>query len=218
MSGKEFIGSVAVSLLAIGAITLFILPLLYPAIQTDVEDTDSGISSLQEDLEIAQSDISDLQDEAKGIVLQSLYKEFSTSAQILDSNTGSYIPVPDTELEITIGDDSKIDAVFSGIYVLGVSNSLDSDRLSFNIALIVEDVGNKTLRIAYYEVGTYPDHREFSSSFYINYVTNSLPTGTYTVSVAWISNEDQPGTTNYLPFTTPNANYTRSLWIQEFSG
>ncbi|MFX1518040.1 MAG: hypothetical protein ACFFC6_17200, partial [Promethearchaeota archaeon] len=205
MSGKELIGSIAISFIAMGVITLFVLPQLYPAIQTGTDDSDlqSDISNLQDDLEQAQTDISDLQDEVKGIVIQSLYEEFSTTAQILDSDTGSYIPVPDTELEITIQSDSKIAAVFSGVYVLGVSNSLDSDRLSFNIALIVEGAGNRTLRIAYYEMGTYPDHREFSSSFYINYMTDSLAEGTYTISVAWISNEDQPGTTNYLLFTTP---------------
>lgn len=198
MSTKVFVGSVLVAVIISSVIGLFALPLLYPIVYEDV------------------STIPGFADE--GIVLQSLYKEFSTTAQIFDLEIGTYKPVPDTELNITIQTNSRINAVFSSIYILGVSDSLSpGQRVGFNISLGIEGMGNKTVRIAYFETSSYSALREFSSTFYLNFVSKPLPAGTYKVSLSWISIADLSGTSYFL-FTTPNANFTRSLWIQEYKG
>jgi hypothetical protein len=180
MSGKVFAGSVFVSLLGMGLISMFALPLLYPSLQTNLQDDDIGI------------------------VLQSKYIERSSQAQIVDSATTSWVDVPDTKMNITIETNSRIYALFNSMYVLGVSNSLDSDRVAFNISLQIEGVGQRISRISYFEMGTYSDMREFSSTFTLNYMTEELTAGTY------------PGN-NYLLFSTPSANFTRTLVVQELS-
>jgi hypothetical protein len=196
MSAKVFLGSVLLAVIISSAIGIFAFPMLYPIIYGDV------------------SPIPGYTDE--GIVLQSLYREFSTTAQILDDDNDSYIPVPDTELNITVQANSRITAVFSSLYILGISDSLaPSKRVGFNISLGVEGIGNKITRISYFETSSYSAIREFSSTFYLNYVSTPLPAGTYTVSLSWISIEEYPSF-NYLLFNTPNANFTRSLWIQEY--
>ncbi len=192
MSGKVFAGSVFISLLGMGLISMFALPLLYPSLQTNLQDDDIGI------------------------VLQSKYIGRSSQAQIIDSATSSWIDVPDTKMNITIETNSRIYALFNSMYVLGVSNSLDSDRVAFNISLQIEGVGQRISRISYFEMGTYSDMREFSSTFTLNYMTEELTAGTYEVSLSWISLIDHPGN-NYLLFSTPSANFTRTLVVQELS-
>lgn len=196
MSGKEFLGSIAISFIAIGVIILFVLPFLYPAMQTDIED--------------------------EGIVLQTKYKEFLSTAQILDDNTGSYILVPDTELNITVQNNSKLAVIFSGRYSLGLSDELSTgDKVAFNITLSVFDslnvlVGNRTARISYKTdepIGT--TILEISGIFYLDYLTSPLSAGTYTVSLSWISLYNRSGTTYFL-FTTPLANFPRSIRLIEY--
>ena len=189
MSGKLFVGSVLISLIGMGLITIFAIPLLYPGLQIGTVN--------------------------QGIVYQSKYLEISSLAQVDDSQISSMIQVPDTVMNITVQSKSRIYALFNSHYILGISNALDSDRVAFQIVLKVEDVGQRTSRIAYYEVGTYPDAREFSSTFTLNYLTEQLTKGTYKVGLYWISMSEQDGF-NYLLFSTPAANYTRTLLVQEY--
>jgi hypothetical protein len=196
MSAKEVIGSVLLAVIISSAIGIFAFPMLYPIVYGDV----SAIPGVTDD----------------GIVVQSIYREFSTFAQIHDSETSSYNQVPDTRVNITIQENSTINAVFSSLYILGVSNTLGpSQRVGFNISLGVDGIGSRTTRISYFETGTFSANREFSSTFYLNFVSMPLPAGTYTVSLSWISIADQDGI-NYFLFNTPLANFTRSLWIQEY--
>ncbi|MFW9778505.1 MAG: hypothetical protein ACFFE8_06590 [Candidatus Heimdallarchaeota archaeon] len=196
MSTKAVAGSVLLAVIISSAIGLFALPLLYPIVYEDVS-TIPGFTD-------------------GGIVLQSIYGEFTTTAQILDSDNDTYISVPDTKLNITIQSNSRIVSVYSSLYILGVSGSLSpSQRVGFNVSLGIEGIGKKTTRISYFETSAYPATREFSSTFYLNFVSAPLPAGSYTVALSWISIQDQDGL-SYLLFNTPAANFTRSLWIQEY--
>ncbi|MFX0182649.1 MAG: hypothetical protein ACFE95_06150 [Candidatus Hodarchaeota archaeon] len=60
MSGKEFIGSIAISFIAIGVVTLFILPFLYPAMQANIEDFQTDLNNTKSDITEIESDITDL--------------------------------------------------------------------------------------------------------------------------------------------------------------
>lgn len=196
MSGKIFLGSVLVSIVSMSLITVIALPILYPNIQT-IQPNQTG-----------------------GILVQSKYMETSSLAQKTDVATlGTY--VPDTEMNITIQEDSQIYAVFNSPYVLGVSDSLSNDNVSFRLSLSIRNsdpsiVGSRNARIFYFEEGTYTDAREFSSTVTMNYLSEELPAGVYNIDVTWASLGDRPGT-NYLLFSTTDANATRSLFVQEFS-
>ena len=221
MSGKEFIGSIAISIIAIGVMTLFVMPQLYPVIQTGIDDTQTDISDLQSDVENIQSDIADLQAESNGIVLQIKYKEFYSPAQILDDDIGSYIPIPDTELSITVQNNSRLAVIFSGRYSIGLDDSLGHDKVAFNISMNINDstgklVGRRQTRISYYPDGPLSDRLEISGILYLDYVTNPLNEGTYTVSLSWISLYDQVDTT-YLVLTSTPANFPRSLRLIEYA-
>jgi hypothetical protein len=229
MSGKEFIGSIAISFIAIGAVALFALPLLYPAMQTNMEDiqtglnnTESDITDLQSDITDLQSDITDLQSEDKGIVLQTRYQEFFSTAQISDDDTGAYISVPDTELDITIQSNSRLTVIFSGRYSLGLSTSLlAGEKVAFNITLSVFNsldvlVGNRTARLSYKtDTAIGSQTREISGIFYLDYVTSPLSAGTYTVALSWVSLYDTSGQ-SYFIFTTPSAYFPRSIRLIEY--
>ncbi|MFX0171866.1 MAG: hypothetical protein ACFE9L_08100 [Candidatus Hodarchaeota archaeon] len=72
------------------------------------------MNNTKSDISEIESDIIDLQSEDKGIVLQTQYKEFFSTAQILDDYTGTYISVPDTELDITVQSNSRLAVIFTG--------------------------------------------------------------------------------------------------------
>jgi hypothetical protein len=77
-------------------------------------------------------------------------------------------------------------------------------------------VGNRTARISYppdESIGT--GTREISGIFYLEYLTSPLSAGTYTVSLSWISLYNRSGTTHSL-FTTPLANFSRSIRLIEY--
>ncbi|MHA2238003.1 MAG: hypothetical protein ACXAB2_06505 [Candidatus Hodarchaeales archaeon] len=196
MSGKVFLGSVGVSLLAMGLITLVGFPIMYPGLNPG-----QPISL-----------------ENSGLVIQQKYLELSSMAQVVDQET-SYKQVPGTELNMTVLNQSRILAQFTSPYVLGISNSLVSDRIGFIISLIITDGSgyneSRVARVAYYDsIGT-SSQQELSSTLFINFLTDPLSEGTYQVFLTFKSIEDKPGT-SYLLFSTPLANFTRTLLVQEY--
>lgn len=189
MGSKEFLASVVVSLVVISGVGFLGLPIIFPVLQ--------------------ESDISDF-----GLVFQSQYLEVNTQASITDDSDSFYTDVPNTSLNITIKSQSRIFTSFNSPYILGVGDGFTAQRIAFNVTLGVEGVGNRTMRLASFDTGTTTSIREVASSVYIQYATNPLPAGTYTIKVKYIS-VTQFTNLGYLTFNVPTANFTRSLWVME---
>ncbi|MFX1286440.1 MAG: hypothetical protein ACFFB5_22585 [Promethearchaeota archaeon] len=189
MSGKEFIGSIAVSLLAIGAITLFVLPQLYPVIQAGTDDTQTDISSLKSDVEEIQSDITDLQSESNGILLQTKKLVTNDHAEITEEDTTLQL-MNNTSLVITVQQGSRLNARFSGVFRLAMK-SLEVKHADYKITLMLQGVTGQTTHISYWDYqGTTTNSLYLTYSVYIELLTDSLDAGTYTIAVWWQSLED----------------------------
>ncbi|MHA1986743.1 MAG: hypothetical protein ACW98D_08900 [Promethearchaeota archaeon] len=161
MSGKGIIGSIvaSVTLSAIitGGLSFLILPIIYPNMKQD-----------------------------EGIVLQEVYVEFNTAANITYNNI-SYQKIPDTEASITIKENSKLSITFNAMFMLLLEASY-SGACAYNISLVVNGYGNKTYTIAYIKDGT--GLRLIPINFYATFITGTLSTGTYLVEVYWKSYND----------------------------
>ncbi|MFW9917865.1 MAG: hypothetical protein ACFFGZ_19875 [Candidatus Thorarchaeota archaeon] len=199
-SAQVFIFSVISSILVMSALTLYILP--------DISEELNAPLSQEEEQEILSED--------QGIVIQSKYQTWDSRAVLDDSSTSSYAQIPDTSLSITIQAQSRIAAVFMSDYWLRLEDLPAGDELRYNISLAVEGVGNESIVVNYYDSVSLTI-KEISSTLYIDYVTASLPAGTYTVSVWWMSELNQFDL-NSLRLSDTNEPHTRSLWVQELKG
>ncbi|MCK4848686.1 MAG: hypothetical protein KAT16_06670 [Candidatus Heimdallarchaeota archaeon] len=194
-TGKNFafIGlNVMLSVLIMSVVTIYVLP---PIIE------DLNTSNGSKDM---------------GIVLQSKYELYDERASINDSETTGSQLIPNTTMLITIQNQSRISAVFSG-YTYLVISSLDAGHLiHYNISLIIEGVGHRDTYVRYRTT----DHEVLTelSDFhiYMDFVTDPLPAGTYKVSVSWISHNDHDGV-SYLTFNWDPEDPLRSLWVQELA-
>ena len=196
MSGKSVVGSIIgstiISVLIIGALLFFIGPMLLPGLT-------------EQDDELAERDL----------VLQYKYDEWNTEAYIWDHDDSSYMKMEDTEINITIEQDSRIYATFSAMALLSLDDSF-TVRNSYNISLVVEDVVNRTIMVIYFDGAPATSYyRETSVNLFINLVTDSLPAGTYTVAIYWKSTYNAIGTNSLSVAHAPKYNYTRTMFIQE---
>ncbi|MCP4763047.1 MAG: hypothetical protein GY870_14825 [archaeon] len=124
--------------------------------------------------------------------------------------------MPETLLNITIKENSKITAVFSGVVTIWLDSLLNSD-INFNVSLGVEGVGNKSVIISnYFDGGIAKDHY-VENTFYLYYETGSLTAGTYNISVKWRSLHTTAGTNQLLFSDVYPGERTRSLLVQELS-
>ena len=101
MSGKEVVGSILISLILMSAIVFFALPFIFP-----------GVSE-------------------KNIVVQSKYAEWRTTAMIYDSETTAYEKISDTELNITIQENSQLAIIFTADALLHLSGSFTGKNSYF---------------------------------------------------------------------------------------
>jgi hypothetical protein len=151
--------------------------------------------------------------EDQGIVLQSIYLEANTIETLSDTET-TYEKVPGTELNITINENSKILAQFSSSATLTLGSTF-TGGVNFFIALVVEGVGNRTVRIHFFEnsggVGYTRESPGFINTFY---QTGTLASGTYIVSVYWKCESDATGS-NSIGFFNYGGNKPRALLVQE---
>ncbi len=195
MSGKGVVGAIIASVILsvgiTGALAYFLLPVVFPNITEEPPTY-----------------------EDQGIVLQSIYYETDSAAVIIDTDT-TYEKVPDTEVNITIEQNSRIQATFSGDFRLAVDGSFKGG-CNFFIVLKIEGIGNRTMRIHFYDnTGPYPTTtRVFSHNLNIGYQTEGLSAGTYTISVHWMSEYDATGYAQ-LNLAYPGSNRTRTLLVQE---
>lgn len=184
MSGKGIVGSIIGSIVGSVAImtllTIFVIPMFLPGMQS--------------------------------IVLQSIYVETSSSASIPDTQV-TYQKIPDTEINITIKQNSKILATFSAEGSMTIDGTLNG-AVNFYVALVIEGISNRTQRIHFYDGTGYGATREFAVNLGTTYQTIDLPAGTYTVTVYWKSDADATGS-NSLNLSTFAGNRTRGLLVQE---
>lgn len=151
--------------------------------------------------------------EDKGILVQSIYLENNSQAFIVDSDT-IYEEVPDTEINITIEQNSRILAIFSGEATLSIGTTFNFG-VNFFVTLDIEGVGNRTMRIHFYDNGgPTATTREITHNLCNVYQSEPLPAGTYTVSVYWKSEYDATGSAQLILSTIANPK-TRALLVQE---
>jgi hypothetical protein len=125
----------------------------------------------------------------------------------------------DTELNITTNGNSSLLVSFSAMSIITLDVAF-TFRAGYNVSLIVENGGNRTIEVDYYDGGAaYGSIRQISMDLYINYLTPKLPAGTYTVNVYWKSGYDATGTQNSLSVAhmggSTDYNFTRTLLVQE---
>ncbi len=203
MSGKSvfgsIIGSTIISVLIIGVLLYFIGPILLPGLTEQDADLQNKYDELAE----------------RDLVLQYKYDEWNTAAYIWDHDDSSYMKMEDTEINITIEQDSRIYATFSAMALLSLDDSF-AGRSSYNISLVVEDVVNRTIMVIYFDGAPATSYyRETSVNLYINLVTESLPAGAYTVAIYWVSTYNAIGTNSLSVAHAPKYNYTRTMFVQE---
>jgi len=195
-TGKNIalIGSnVILSVLVMSVVSIFILP----PIIADLNPSSNGSNDT-------------------GIVLQSKYEMYDARASINDSETTSYQLVPDTTMLISVQNQSRISAVFSGYYYISISSMDAGHILHYNLSLDIKGIGNRFTHVRYHTT----DHNILTETtgfnMYLDYVTDPLPAGTYNVSVFWMSLNDHDGT-SYFTFNWDPEDALRALWVQELA-
>ena len=143
--------------------------------------------------------------------------EEQTETRITDNDL-IFTKLLDTEVIFTIKDQSSILAQFVGdfestVYFIGYWN--------FEIALVIKNVGNQTSFIKH--TGTSDSVNQYDShNIVINYLTQSLSAGNYTVGVYWRSiythaSQNAYLKTYYLDQNLNQANTTRTLTLWEIA-
>lgn len=158
--------------------------------------------------------------DTKNTVIQTKYGEWNSPAYIFD-NQLSYVKMEDTELTITASANSRLLVSFSAMSIMTLDSAF-TFRAGYNISLVVENMGNRTIQADYYDGGAaYGSVRQISMNLYINYLTPNLPAGTYKVEVYWKSGFDATGSANSLSVAhmgVTDYNFTRTLLVQELRG
>jgi hypothetical protein len=151
----------------------------------------------------------------RDVVLQYQYGEWNSPAYIYDDDL-VYEKMNDTEITITIEQDSRLFVEFSAIALLALDSTF-AVRSSYNVSLVVAGVTNRTMMVLYYYGGpSIGQFRELTYNLHMNLVTQPLPAGTYTIEVFWKSTFDTTGTLNSLSVAhAPTYVYPRTLFVQE---
>ncbi len=103
--------------------------------------------------------------------------------------------------------------VFSGMGLIYLDSSF-SGAIAYKIALVVEGVDNRTLMVNYYDGNPTSGYHWLTYNLYMNFMTNPLPAGTYSISMFWTSCQNPSGD-NHLILANSYNNYTRTLLVQE---
>ena len=158
--------------------------------------------------------------DTQNTVIQTKYGEWNSPAYIFD-NQLSYVKMEDTELTITASANSRLLVSFSAMSIMTLDSAF-TFRAGYNISLVVENMGNRTIQADYYDGGgAYGSIRQISMNLYINYLTPNLPAGTYKVELYWKSGFDATGAANSLSVAHMGGsgyNFTRTLLVQELRG
>jgi hypothetical protein len=139
-----------------------------------------------------------------------VYQEFNDEIIIEDSDL-AWQNLTGIEVNFTKQYESKIEATFNSLLMLGY---LSDNRMVYEIALCVENAGNRTLYVGYLDTGV-QSIRELTTSFVITYTTSILPVGTYRIYVSVRSLFDLDPEHGYALFNNAIVDYNSSLTIQE---
>ncbi len=154
-------------------------------------------------------------EEQKGNILQRKMIKTNSEAYIENLDIANWIDVPDTKTVITTKGNSFLVLGFSTPYTLQLGSSF-SGVTRFNISLEVKGVGNHQGRIGYYRATTLGSYTEMHGTFYLNFETEVLPEGNYSIGVLWISVNENISANSYVFFSySANFNFTRTLSIWE---
>jgi len=191
MSGKSvlgcILGSIIGSVIIVGILGYLLLPTIYPGIQTNP------------------------------VIVQSQYQEWDSAAYVWDDDTTNYLKMNDTEMSITIKQNSKISITFFATALLTLDPTFDIKN-TYKISLMIMGVSNRTFMVGYLdEGGPIGDFRQLTFNLYSIHLSEPLTAGTYTCVVYWKSTFDAPGTNSLSVAHAPTWNYTRSLLIQEIA-
>ncbi|MFX1569082.1 MAG: hypothetical protein ACFFCV_12025 [Promethearchaeota archaeon] len=194
MSAKSVIIGIIVSIICSVLITAGLLYLIGPVLLPEL----NKVSILEEN----------------DLVLQYKYQEWDTDAWVTDYNV-AYQKMNDTELSITIQENSHLYVSFSSVSYLWLSYSF-ANYSAYSISLVVEGVGNRSFSIVHYDprptVGLIM--QEYTYNLNIEYLTGPLSAGTYNIAMYWMSLYDSTEYT-YLSVADPGYDNTRSLWVME---
>ena len=201
MSAKSvllsILGGVICSVLIMAGLLYFIGPVFLPRLTEQHTDLLERITDLEE----------------KDLLLQYKYQQFFTDAWITDYNV-AYQKMNDTELSITIQENSRLYVSFSSMSYLWLSYFF-TGYVAYNISLVVEGVGNRTFSIVHYDSrSTGGFYQSLTYNLYIEYLTGPLSAGIYNIVMYWRSLYDSVEYT-YLSVSDPGYENTRSLWVME---
>jgi hypothetical protein len=149
-----------------------------------------------------------------GVIRQVQSVEANSLASI-DSTTATWQTVPGMSLVITTSHPSRLRATFSTPTDITIPTST-SGRVMWNLTLAISGVGSRNGSIGYLTQAVLSDYMQLYESFSIIYLTASVPAGSYSVTVSWVSHSLATQTCN-LYLSTPTFNYTRSLVVEELN-
>lgn len=185
--GLAIIGSVLITLILVAAGGYFALPLVFPSITA--EDEDENV--------LLQSKLIEINDDA---FMNDTIKEF----ELMNG----------TETSITIENNSRIAASFSGTFMLNLVPVFDGS-VWFEISLVIEGVSNSTSPIVYFRETSSTDIEVFTSLVNINLMSTELNNGTYNIAVYWRSVVDPDGINSLSTVGSSGFICPRTLWVQE---
>jgi hypothetical protein len=139
-----------------------------------------------------------------------VYQEFDSQIIVYDSET-TWKEFSSIHVNFTKEHDSRIEAFFDSSLLLGV---FSDERYEFEFALCVQNAGNRTVYVGYYDPDFTSSFVEITNSFHIMYVSDILPAGTYKVSL-WGRSLVDTAAMGYAIINVPLVNYTTSLTVQE---
>ena len=154
-SGGAIVASVLITLIIVGAGAYFGLPYLYPNINKS----------------------------PAGLVKQDISVESQTQA-FIDTNTNSVENISNMVMNLTISNESIIEASFSSSINLYIESGLVG-TVNYSISLVISGVGSVSKTIGYFSELATTSGQEWFESLSIDFTTTPLPAGTYIISVTW---------------------------------
>lgn len=148
-----------------------------------------------------------------GGTIQFVYEEFDSLAFCPDS-VDDYELINQTTLTISTQGKSLLSIRFVMQAILAMGNTMVG-ALQFEIALTVSGVGNRTLKVAYYQHFSTGVYHEIPADVTIDFATDVLAQGTYIIGVYWKSTYDTTGINYMIAYNPPNFLNTRSLQVEE---
>ncbi|KKL51424.1 hypothetical protein LCGC14_2295620 [marine sediment metagenome] len=147
------------------------------------------------------------------LLLQYKYQEWDSHSYITEEDLVDQ-KMNETELSITIQENSRLATTFSSVAELWLSYFF-TGYVAYSISLVVEGVGNRTISVTHFDMRTTGGwQQEMTHNLNIDYLTGPLSAGTYNITMYWKSIYNS---TDYTHLSVAHSNYfnTRSLWVQE---